>query len=242
MKQTYFISDLHLSPERPDVAAAFIGVLIDAAQSAEAIYLIGDLFEYWIGDDAAELLGATEILGAMQQTAQHIPCYFIAGNRDFLVGEEFSKKTGFKILEDETIIDLYGKPTLILHGDSLCTDDIAHQQFRQAMVTNLEWRTQFLQLAIPERIEQAKLARTQSQEHKSSVSMGIMDVTESSVLKAFKERGVTQMIHGHTHRQNCHDYSVDSIELKRYVLGDWDKTSSVLIANKDELNIVNQAI
>ena len=242
MKQTYFISDLHLSPERPEIATAFLSFLSNSAQSAEAIYLLGDLFEYWIGDDAAELLGATEILAAMQKSSQQIPCYFIAGNRDFLVGEEFSKKTGFKILEDETIINLYGKPTLILHGDSLCTDDIAHQQFRDAMVTNLEWKTQFLQLAIPERIEQAKLARMQSQEHKSSVSMGIMDVTESSVLNAFKKREIAQMIHGHTHRQNCHDYSVDGIDLKRYVLGDWDKTSSVLIANDDGLNIVNQAI
>jgi len=228
---SYFLSDLHLTPERPAVAGAFMSFLANQAPHAERVYVLGDLFEYWIGDDAASLVGAEPILAAMRTLADKVDCCFIAGNRDFLVGQQFEQASGFSILPDESVIDLYGTPTLLLHGDSLCIDDIAHQQFREEIVTNLPRREAFLSLPIPERIEQAKQARMQSDEHKSGISMEIMDVTESAVLKAFEDHSVTQMIHGHTHRQNVHHYQTNAGTCERYVLGDWHNSASILTAD-----------
>jgi UDP-2,3-diacylglucosamine hydrolase len=186
------------------------------------------------------MLGADPVLDAMKMISQKIECYFIAGTRDFLVRDSFTERTGFAILQDETVVDLYGIKTLLLHGDSLCSDDVAHQQFRQQMMTNKQFCDGFLSLAIPQRIEQAKQARMQSNEHKSQVSMGIMDVTESAVLDAFAKHEVSQMIHGHTHRQNTHRYAGDS--LTRVVLGDWGDTSSVLRIDREGLTIENMTI
>ena len=239
---TYFVSDLHLTPEKPHLAMAFLAFLQKTAGSAEAIYVLGDLFEYWIGDDAAELIGAQPILDAMQQASKATPCYFIAGNRDFLVGEQFSRDSGFTVLADETVIDLYGQPTLLLHGDSMCTDDTAHMVFRKEYVTNEARKQAFLSLPIPERIAQAKSARMESHEHKASVSMEIMDVSKETVDNTFAEHQIQQMIHGHTHRQNIHDHHVQGADCQRYVLGDWQATSSVLIASVEGLRIENHPI
>lgn len=239
---TYFISDLHLTPERPNVTHAFLHFLQHQAPSAERLYILGDLFEFWIGDDAASLIGAEPIAKAMRKISEHVDCFFLAGNRDFLVRNSFTKLTGFKILKDETVVDLYGTKTLLLHGDSLCTDDIAHQQFRSEMMTNTAFCDEFLKLDIPQRIEQAKKARMQSNEHKSTISMGIMDVTESAVIDSFAANNVGQMIHGHTHRQNTHNYDVDGQQCTRYVLGDWTTSNSVLRADSKGLEIVNEAI
>ena len=240
--KTYFISDLHLTPERPATIQAFLKFMAGDARSAERLYLLGDLFEYWIGDDAADMLGADIVLGAMNKVSQELSCFFIAGNRDFLVGDDFEKRSGFSILPDETVIDLYNRKTLLLHGDSLCTDDTAHQQFRELMVTNMQWRSQFLSLDIPQRIEQAMQARTHSHKHKSQISMEIMDVAEQSVLDTFSKYHVHQMIHGHTHRQKHHKYSLDGKPASRYVLGDWGKSSSILTADADGIQIKNQQI
>jgi UDP-2,3-diacylglucosamine hydrolase len=239
---SYIISDLHLTPERPRVTAAFLEFLGNQAEQAERLYILGDLFEYWIGDDAASLVGAEPILHAMKQASRQLPCFFIAGNRDFLVGPEFSRHSGFEILADESIVDLYGIPTLLLHGDSLCTDDVAHQQFRSAMVTNAPWREEFLQLSIPERIAAAQQARMQSHQHKSEISMEIMDVTEKAVIDCFTKTQVSQMIHGHTHRQNTHQYKLRDQTLSRYVLGDWGATSSIMKVDSSGISIDNKAI
>ena len=240
---TYFISDLHLSDQRPQISKAFVDFLAGDAASAERLFLLGDLFEYWIGDDAAELLGAEPVIEQMHRLAEKIPCYFIAGNRDFLVGEEFSRRSGFEILPDESLIDLYGTPTLILHGDSLCIEDHAHQLFRQHIVTNNEWRCGFLALSISDRIEAAKQARMESHQHKSEISMEIMDVTESAVMEAFEKNKVSRMIHGHTHRQAKHEYRCDDGSLaERYVLGDWSQTGSVLRADQNGIEITNPPI
>jgi len=237
---TYFISDLHLTPERPAVINGFFDFLKNTAPKADQLYILGDLFEYWIGDDAAELLNANSIIAALEQVSSVTDGYFMVGNRDFLVGNEFSNMTGFKLIDNETVIDLYGTPTLLLHGDTLCTDDVAHMQFLEQMVTNQVWRDEFLALPIPERIEQAKMARMASHEHKQQVSMEIMDVTESSVINAFERHSVLQMIHGHTHRQNIHKYDTVDGEAKRYVLGDWHKTGSLLTADdQGTLEITN---
>ena len=239
---SYFISDLHLTPERPAITDALLEFLENQAGQAERLYILGDLFEYWIGDDAASLVGADPILQAMHQVSELLPCYFIAGNRDFLVGPEFSRRSGFEILADESTVDLYGIPTLLLHGDSLCTDDVAHQQFRGAMVTNTPWREEFLQLSIPERIAAAKQARMQSHQHKSKISMEIMDVTEQAVIDTFTKYQVSQMIHGHTHRQNTHQYQLNDQALSRYVLGDWGTTSSIMKVDSSGISIENKAI
>jgi len=243
---TYIISDLHLTPERPQTIKAFFDFLSNDAVSAEQLYILGDLFEFWIGDDAGSMLGADPILDAMKAISQVTDCYFMAGNRDFLVRETFTERTGFKILNDETVIDLYGTKTLLLHGDSLCTDDIAHQQFRNQMMTNIPFCDQFLQLSIPERIAQAKQARLQSDEHKSEISMGIMDVTEAAVLEAFSVHAVKQIIHGHTHRQNTHHYDITdehgSSKAIRYVLGDWHNSNSIMKISQDGIEITNSPI
>ena len=239
---TYFISDLHLSPERPQTIQAFLHFLQGDALGAERLYILGDLFEFWIGDDAAKLLGAETVLKAMKGVSKHVDCFFIAGNRDFLVRDGFSAHSGFNILPDESIIDLYGTRTLILHGDSLCTDDVAHQEFRTSMMTNLAFCEAFLKLEIPQRIEKAKLARMESHQHKSSISMEIMDVTQSAVLEAFEAHKVQQMIHGHTHRQNTHRYTTKAGDSVRYVLGDWHTSSSIMRADKNGLAIHNAQI
>ena len=237
---TYFISDLHLREDQPQIAQGLLKFLTETTQNADAVYILGDLFEYWIGDDGAQLLGVEPILQAMKKRAQSTQCFFIAGNRDFLVRDGFASSTGFKILDDETVVDLYGTPTLLLHGDSLCTDDVAHQEFRKTMVTNAQWCNEFLAQPIEQRIALAQQARQQSNDHKASVSMSIMDVSETAVLNAFKQHNVTHMIHGHTHRQNIHKYeSGDGSQLTRTVLGDWGKTNSVLTVSPETRTLDN---
>lgn len=236
---TYLISDLHLTPERPKIILAFLNFLRSDAKTAERVYILGDLFEFWIGDDAAQKLGATPLLKAMKVLSQTVDCYFIAGNRDFLVREQFTELTGFKILDDETVVDLYGTPTLLLHGDSLCTDDHAHQKFRNDVTTNKEFCDEILSLTIEQRLEKAKEAREKSNEHKSEISMGIMDVTKEGVLDAFKKYNVKQMIHGHTHRQDTHRYDNNCT---RYVLDDWHKTNSIMKVDQKGITIRNQKI
>lgn len=239
---TLILSDLHLTPERPEVIAAFLHFLSTQAPAAERIYILGDLFEYWIGDDAAPLIGADVVLAAMKTVSAQVDCYFIAGNRDFLVGQQFSLDSGFVILEDETVVDLYGTPVLLLHGDSMCTDDIAHMQFRQEIVTNQTRRAEFLALPITDRIQQAQQARIESNKHKSNISMEIMDVNAETVVKTFRDHHVTTMIHGHTHRQNTHCYEIDGDSCTRYVLGDWADTSSIMTVSPSSIEIVNTSI
>jgi len=239
---TFLLSDLHLSLDNPNVIAAFLNFLSKQAPSAESIYILGDLFEYWIGDDGVEHIGALEILHAMQALSKKLPCFFIPGNRDFLVRDCFSERSGFTLLADETVIDLYGVPTLILHGDSLCTADTKHQQFRTNFVSNKMVCDLLLAKPLKERIALAKEARSKSQTKNNNMNDKIMDVTESAVLDAFRKHQVTQMIHGHTHRQAVHKHHFDGIARYRYVLGDWHKTSSILIANAEGLEIINAEI
>lgn len=239
---TFLISDLHLNPKHPQIIQAYAKFLATEAITAERLYCLGDLFEYWIGDDAASLVGADPIIAAMQQVSQHVDCYFIAGNRDFMVGEQFALQSGFQILPDETVIDLYGEPTLLLHGDSLCTDDIAHMQFRAEVVMNADRKREFMSLPIPARIAQAQAARSESAQHKSEISMEIMDVTPTAVEDAFIRHNVKQMIHGHTHRQNTHHYKIAGADHVRYVLGDWHQTASIMKADQKGIEISNPAI
>jgi UDP-2,3-diacylglucosamine hydrolase len=239
---SYFISDLHLSYKTPQRIQAFGEFMQQNSPKADAIYILGDLFEYWIGEDSVNATHSMPIVEIMKAASLNCPCYFLPGNRDFLITEQFKSLTGFSAIDDETVIDLYGQKTLILHGDSLCTDDLAHQAFRQSMICNKAWHAEFLKLDLAERMQQAEQARMQSNEHKASVSMEIMDVNQDSVVLCFEKHAVTQMIHGHTHRQNTHQHDTNNGAATRYVLGDWDKTSSVLIASESGIEITNQAI
>lgn len=224
---TLFISDLHLTPERPGITELFIELLRGEARHAEGLYILGDLFEYWIGDDAAQALGYRPVVEEIRTLADTgVPVYFMRGNRDFLAGEQFARESGCRILGDPTVIDLYGEPVVLMHGDFLCTDDVAHQNFR-AMVDDPQWQRDFLEQTVAERLRIAANAREESKEHKNSVTMAIMDVNQAAVRRAFDAHGVRLMIHGHTHRPAIHDGD-DPVGTRRIVLGDWYEQSSIL--------------
>lgn len=221
---TLFVSDLHLSPQRPHISDLFFQLLRGEARRVDALYILGDLFEYWIGDDAAEVLGYTPVIDHLRELSESgVPTYFMHGNRDFLAGDAFAQDTGCEILPDPSTIDLYGENVLLMHGDSLCTDDVEHQEFR-AMVADPHWQREFLRKPVETRMEMAEFARQQSNEHKSTLSMEIMDVNVASVREAFQRHGVHLMIHGHTHRPAVHDEG----NTRRIVLGDWYEQSSIL--------------
>lgn len=225
---TYFISDLHLTPDRKEVSRLFHKFLCDASLDAEAVYILGDLFEFWIGDDAIEVVGQSDAVVAIRElTRSGTPAYIIPGNRDFLVGTEFEESTGCRILSDPSRIDIDGKTTVLMHGDSMCTDDTAHQQFR-TLVNDAQWQQEFLALPVDRRIELALNARTESNVHKSMSSMEIMDVNQGAVENEIRQHEAEFLIHGHTHRPGIHFVEVDGRRATRIVLGDWDEHNSVL--------------
>jgi len=224
----YFISDLHLTSQRPQTTDLFLNFLESLAASTEAVYILGDLFELWIGDDAAETVGQGRVLAAIRRvTDQGVAVNFMHGNRDFLVGRAFEQATGCKILPDPVNIRLGESRVMLMHGDSLCTDDIEHQQFR-SIVNDPAWQQEFLQLPIEKRMELAMDARSQSALHKSMTSMEIMDVNPDSVARAMETHDAEIFIHGHTHRPGIHQTAINNRQSTRIVLGDWYTQSSVL--------------
>ena len=231
---TLFISDLHLDAERPEITALFGRFLDSEARSADALYILGDLFEAWVGDDDPSAAGAlvAEKLRALVDAG--VPTYFIRGNRDFLLGESFAARCGMTLLEDPSVIDLYGTPTLILHGDLLCTDDTAYQQFR-TQTRAPQWQAQFLAQPLQSRLAFAAQARAASKaRYGELVAKGmaetIGDVSPATVQDWFARSGVTRMIHGHTHRPAIHDEGNGNT---RIVLGDWYTQGSVLRVGRD---------
>lgn len=224
---TLFISDLHLDDRRPETTALFLQFLRDEAESAEALYILGDLFEFWLGDDAPSKC-AVKIASALSSlNKKGVPCYFITGNRDFLLKNDYAKQAGMALLPDEYVVDLYGEQVLLMHGDSLCTDDIPYQQFR-ALVRNPAWQLDFLAKSPQERLQIALQARDASTDHKDNVDMEIMDVNPGEVIAAFERHGVHRMIHGHTHRPATHNLTAGGHPAQRIVLGDWYTQGSVL--------------
>lgn len=224
---TLFISDLHLDDRRPQTTALLQEFLLREASSAQALYILGDLFEFWLGDDVpskCSLEVATSLAGLRDQG---VPCYFMHGNRDFLLQEKYAKKAAMTLLPEEYILELYGEQVLLMHGDSLCTDDIPYQQFR-GLVRSPAWQQQFLAKTPTERLQIALQARDASAEHKDSANMQIMDVNQQQVEAAFERHGVYRMIHGHTHRPATHDLKIDGQAAQRIVLGDWYTQGSVL--------------
>lgn len=224
---TLFISDLHLDPESPGIARQFVAFLDGEARSADALYVLGDLFEVWLGDDDPDP-AAREIVTALRRlTDSGVPCFLMHGNRDFLIGRRFCDETGARLIDDGTIVEVHGERVLLMHGDLLCTDDTSYQRLRR-IVRNpiVKWTLAHLSLA--RRRALAARMREGSRMHTGNTAPEIMDVNAHAVAETFRESGVSTMIHGHTHRPAVHELVVDGEEARRIVLGDWHTQGSVL--------------
>lgn len=216
-----FASDLHLSPERPASARAFLDFLAGPAHQADEVFLLGDVFDVWAGDDdLPDPFIATLCAGMKALTASGIALHFQRGNRDFLVGDAFAAAVGCDLLGDEEIRMIAGTPTLILHGDTLCSDDTRYQAFR-SQVRSPAWQVDFLGRPLAERKAQIVALREKNREEKEMKAATIMDVSEVTVEDAFRHHGVSRMIHGHTHRPTCHEMMIDGQACLRWVLPEW---------------------
>ncbi|MDR6671483.1 UDP-2,3-diacylglucosamine diphosphatase [Xanthomonas sp. 1678] len=231
---TLFISDLHLDPARPAITELFLEFLRGEARSADALYILGDLFEAWIGDDTPSAAADAVALELRAVSDAGVPVYFMHGNRDFLLGADYARRAGMRLLPDPCVIDLYGEPTLLLHGDLLCTDDTAYQAFR-AQTRDPAFQQQFLAQPLAARIAYAQQARAASQARQAEMKQGdraqfetVTDVAPDEVVATFARYGVARMIHGHTHRPAVHTLEANGRSCTRIVLGDWYEQGSVL--------------
>ena len=224
---TLFISDLHIDADQPEIAKQFLEFLKTEAIGARALYILGDLFESWIGDDDPNPHYATIKTAIRELGQKSIPVYFMRGNRDFMIGANFATETGVTILSDPYILEMNGEPVLLSHGDAYCTDDVEYQAVRK-MTRNPEWQAMMLQKSVEERLVFADQARAASLAHGGSISAEISDVNANAIEDAMRESGVRTMLHGHTHRPAVHDIEVDGEAAKRIVLGDWYEQGSVV--------------
>jgi UDP-2,3-diacylglucosamine hydrolase len=224
---TLFISDLHIDASHPPIIERFLKFLQGEARDAAALYILGDLFESWIGDDAPDEAQSAAIAGLNALTAGGVPCFVMHGNRDFLLAERFCAMSGAQLLPDPLIVNLYGEPVLVMHGDALCTDDRAYQRLR-ATVRDPDWQRTFLALSIDQRRTLAGAARAGSRAHTATVMNTITDVNADSVAAALRGAGTATLLHGHTHRPAVHSLQVDGKPRTRIVLGDWYDHGSVL--------------
>lgn len=224
----YFIADLHLQPERPEITRAFLYFLDEIIQPGDTLYLLGDIFEYWIGDDAP-LKGLEPAFARLKQLSTGgSEVFFQHGNRDFLVGEAFAKQIGATLLPEALVVELNAGPALLMHGDQLCTDDIPYQQFR-AQVRDSRWQQQFLSQTVAQRRAIAEQMRAQSKAQGTMKAESIMDVNPEEVRQQMRQHGVELLIHGHTHRPAIHSDQIASGTGKRIVLGDWSSRGWYLI-------------
>ena len=227
MSKILFISDLHLAPERPDIIQLFIKFLDEQAVHASELYILGDFVEYWIGDDD-KATGLEPAFTKLKEISDRgIKVHMMHGNRDFLMGDKLAERCGFNLIQEPYIANLNGTPAVLLHGDILCTDDLAYQELR-SMLRNPAWQEDFLAKPIEVREEMARALREQSKKETKSKSEDIMDANEAAVTATFKEHGVSLIIHGHTHRPKIHKYDSNGSHLTRIVLGDWYTSGSVL--------------
>lgn len=219
---TLFISDLHLEESRPDITNAFLAFLKEKARGVEQLYILGDFFEAWIGDDERTPLQeqVAEALRAVSGSGTEL--FLMHGNRDFLIGEDYCSRIGATLLDDPTVVDLYGTPTLLMHGDSLCTADVEYQKFR-ANMRNPQWQQMILQRPLAERQQMARQLREISMAKNQGKEEFIMDVTPDEVVKEMEAHGVQRLIHGHTHRPAVHELEANGKPATRIVLGDWDE-------------------
>ncbi len=241
VSHSLFISDLHLCASRPAITSAFLKFLQNIANKAEQLFILGDLFEYWAGDDDLNHADHAVIISAIKTLSNSgTQVFFIHGNRDFLIGQQFAAATGAKLLKDPSEVNLYGKRIMISHGDELCTDDSRYQAFR-LQVRSPEWQQDFLSHPLSARKAQIEVLRLQSEQEKSNKSLEIMDVNEAAVRALLRHHAYPELfIHGHTHRPNTHNIEIDGHHCQRIVLGDWYEQGSCL--RLDENGIYHQAI
>ncbi|MEM5528448.1 UDP-2,3-diacylglucosamine diphosphatase [Gammaproteobacteria bacterium AS21] len=236
-----FISDIHLCQQRPDLTNAFVNFLQTTATSCQQLYLLGDIFDAWIGDDFTDPKMQTVFDSLQQLSAGGCQLFFQHGNRDFLIGDEFAKLTGIKILKESTIVKLPTQQALIMHGDQLCTDDVEYQNFR-IMVRSQSWQQQFLAKTITERLSIAEHLRSTSQKMTKQKSSEITDVNQHAVIDALNQSGVELLIHGHTHRPQIHSIEQTNTASTRVVLGDWDTSLWYLRCDENGYELIEQAI
>ncbi len=235
---TLFISDLHLDPARPEITEAFLTFLRQQAAAAETLYILGDLFEAWLGDDDDSTFNR-QIIDAL--AALPARKWLMHGNRDFLMGDTFCRAINATLLSDPTVIDLYGTPALLMHGDSLCTRDQAYMAIRKVLRSSA-FQADFLTKSIAERDAFAKGARQQSKAHTREAASDIMDVTPDEVPLVMKAHGVDLLIHGHTHRPAVHTLHIDALPAERIVLGDWDQRGWCLSVDRSGRHLQSFAI
>lgn len=232
MKETIFISDLHLSIDRPQTLEMFLNFLSQRARGVEALYILGDLFEAYIGDDDLSklMLRVQKALKDLNQTGTRI--FFQHGNRDFLLGARFCRETGVRLLDEWAVIDLYGQKVLITHGDLLCTDDLPYQAAR-LRVRNKDWQADALSKPLWMRRLYARWYRLKSAINKSQKQSHIMDANADAVISAMRNHAVSNLIHGHTHRPAVHEIQIDGNPAKRFVLSEWGNTAQALCWHAD---------
>jgi UDP-2,3-diacylglucosamine hydrolase len=227
----YFISDLHLDESKPKTTKlfhTFIKQIIKENINGTEVYILGDLFESWIGDDYDNPFHDEIKLLLTSMSNSGVKVFFLFGNRDFLIGETFLSKTGIELLDDPALLTINEKQVLITHGDQMCLDDHDYQNFR-AMVRNPEWQQEFLSFPISKRLKIAGEAKDASKQSKQEKVIEIMDVNDKAVAAIFNEHQIDLMIHGHTHRPMKHEIVVGGKAYYRYVLGDWAKDSAIII-------------
>ena len=230
---TLFISDLHLEADRPEIGAQFVDFLESEARDADSLYILGDLFESWVGDDDPNPHYAAMKLAIRALVDAGVPVYFMHGNRDFMIGQQFAAETGVSLLEDPLPVELYGQRVLLSHGDALCTDDLQYQQVR-LMTHDPEWQAMMRAKPLEERLAFAAEARAASKAHYESSSEDIMDVNAQAVRDVIREYDVDVLLHGHTHRPAVHEVSgAEGLSATRIVLGDWYEQGSVVRWNED---------
>lgn len=233
---TLFISDLHLDATRPHITKAFLRFLFNQAAKADALYILGDLFEAWIGDDDDSELVVHVKEGLQRFRESGVPTYFIHGNRDFLVGERFAEETDITLLAETTVVDLYDEPVLLAHGDTLCTGDVDYMKFR-AQVRAPAWQNQVLSQPLAVRRQMAEQLRQQSQSMNAMKAEDIMDVTPSEVVNLMENEGVRRLIHGHTHRPGRYPVELNNGPGERIVLGDWGDKGWFLSVAPDQWSL-----
>lgn len=234
---TLFIADLHLCTEEPAITAGFLRFLAGEARQANALYILGDLFEAWIGDDDPNPLHREMAAAIKAVVDSGVPCFFIHGNRDFLIGKRFARESGMTLLPQEKVLDLYGRRVLILHGDTLCTDDAGYQAFR-AKVHQRWLQTLFLALPLCIRKRVAARMRADSKAANSSKSLEIMDVNKHAVIAEMEKHHVQWLIHGHTHRPDVHPLTANGEPAFRVVLGAWHHEGSMVKVTPDDVELI----
>ena len=236
---TLFISDLHLTGKRPQVTDLFLQFLATDAESADALFILGDFFEYWIGDEAIDRPDHKPIIqGLKELRSRGTPIYVMHGNRDFLLGAAFENASGCDLIGDPIVIDLYGEKVLLTHGDYLCTDDAPYQEFRK-LVRQPDWQAEFLSKSVEERDAIAQKYRSISKEISATKEPEIMDINQRTLVDEMKKYGVYTVIHGHTHRPAIHEFLIDGHKAKRIVLGDWYDHGSMLVVDGESKNLVS---